>query len=339
LNAFGRTTPSATALPHIWDPAVVGSIASVGLPPTLIQEYEGEYNRISEILDDCPQILDAVHEDLKELGKPQGWGSTYGAEQFLRTILVRAIEAAPYRDSVVRVTHSEFLRGFVRIGAGKVLEHTRLSKATKCIEPSTCELMNGMLFQYGRDREHTAAFRDAQRFRAGCEGSISVLQRAFGLRRCLWKGFYGFAACVGCLVHTTSCCSRARCSEAVTKARCLMREKLADEKASLLSRPCRLGMHKTMVSPSTIDGLGGCAAVVICQPRGNRQLAAETIHSSHEIGYNFLHRSRSKQCIFGPLPHLQEPGHVVTHDFHYLHAFLIPNDFPRQPSMDYVPVI
>jgi transposase, IS5 family len=38
-------------------------------------------------------------------------------------------------------------------------------------------------------REHSIEFQDAQRFRAGCEGSISVLKRVFGLRRCLYKGF------------------------------------------------------------------------------------------------------------------------------------------------------
>jgi IS5 family transposase len=50
------------------------------------------------------------------------------------------------------------------------------------------------------EREHSEYFRAAQRFRAGCEGSISVLKRAFGLRRCLNRGFKSFAASVGCLV-------------------------------------------------------------------------------------------------------------------------------------------
>jgi len=36
-----------------------------------------------------------------------------------------------------------------------------------------------------------------QRFRAGIEGSISVLKRVFGLLRCLYRGFSSFAAAVG----------------------------------------------------------------------------------------------------------------------------------------------
>jgi len=50
------------------------------------------------------------------------------------------------------------------------------------------------------DREHSFEFRNAQRFRAGCEGSISVLKRAFGLDRCFYKGFKSFAASIGCIV-------------------------------------------------------------------------------------------------------------------------------------------
>ena len=49
-------------------------------------------------------------------------------------------------------------------------------------------------------REHSSQFRELQRFRAGVEGTISVLKRAFGLRRCRFKGFSGFAAAVGCMV-------------------------------------------------------------------------------------------------------------------------------------------
>lgn len=50
------------------------------------------------------------------------------------------------------------------------------------------------------EREHSDVFMNLQKFRAGIEGTISVLKRAFGLRRCRFKGFKGFAAAVGCLV-------------------------------------------------------------------------------------------------------------------------------------------
>lgn len=49
-------------------------------------------------------------------------------------------------------------------------------------------------------REHGAMFRLLQRFRAGCEGSISVLKRVFGLCRCLYRGFKSFASSIGSIV-------------------------------------------------------------------------------------------------------------------------------------------
>ncbi len=50
------------------------------------------------------------------------------------------------------------------------------------------------------NREHSKEFKAMQSFRAGCEGNISVLKRAFGLKKCFFKGFKSFAAAVGCIV-------------------------------------------------------------------------------------------------------------------------------------------
>ena len=49
-------------------------------------------------------------------------------------------------------------------------------------------------------REHSVLFRLLQKFRAGCEGSISVLKRVFGLYRCLFRGFKSFASATGSIV-------------------------------------------------------------------------------------------------------------------------------------------
>ncbi len=50
------------------------------------------------------------------------------------------------------------------------------------------------------ERETTDDFLAGQRFRAGSEGSISVLKRAFKLGRCLFQGFKHYAASVGLAV-------------------------------------------------------------------------------------------------------------------------------------------
>jgi IS5 family transposase len=75
----------------------------------------------------------------------------------------------------------------------------QLATLEKTIETvSICK--KGRLTQEQREREHTEDFEEGQRFRAGIEGSISVLKRAFKLNRCLFKGFKNFAASVGCAI-------------------------------------------------------------------------------------------------------------------------------------------
>ncbi len=55
----------------------------------------------------------------------------------------------------------------------------------------------GRRTQVEYERETTEAFIDGQRFRAGSEGSISVLKRAFKLGKCFFKEFKNYAASVG----------------------------------------------------------------------------------------------------------------------------------------------
>jgi len=75
----------------------------------------------------------------------------------------------------------------------------QLAELEKKIETvSICK--KGKCNQEQYEREHTEEFQDGQRFRAGVEGSISVLKRAFKLNRCLFKGIKNFAASVGCAV-------------------------------------------------------------------------------------------------------------------------------------------
>jgi IS5 family transposase len=52
------------------------------------------------------------------------------------------------------------------------------------------------------EREHDPAFRHAQRFRAGVEGTISFLKRILGLLRCFNRGWGHFAATVGATVFS-----------------------------------------------------------------------------------------------------------------------------------------
>ncbi len=47
------------------------------------------------------------------------------------------------------------------------------------------------------DREHQPIFRALQRFRAGIEGMISALKRAFKMSRCLYRSFRTYRSSIG----------------------------------------------------------------------------------------------------------------------------------------------
>lgn len=77
----------------------------------------------------------------------------------------------------------------------------KIAELEKEIETvSICK--KGRRNQVEEEREHTEAFQAAQRFRAGVEGTISVLKRVFKLLRCLFKGFKNYASSVGCAVFS-----------------------------------------------------------------------------------------------------------------------------------------
>jgi IS5 family transposase len=61
------------------------------------------------------------------------------------------------------------------------------------------------------ERETDPAFRHAQRFRAGVEGTISFLKRVLGLARCYSKGWQHYAAMVGATVLAHNLLILARC--------------------------------------------------------------------------------------------------------------------------------
>jgi IS5 family transposase len=60
------------------------------------------------------------------------------------------------------------------------------------------------------EREHDPEFKDAQRFRAGVEGTISFLKRVLGLFRCFNKGWKHFCATVGMTVFAHNLVNLAR---------------------------------------------------------------------------------------------------------------------------------
>ncbi len=104
-------------------------------------------------------------------------------------------------DETIKAHRKIFGKGPEVLAADKGFYESReqIRSLSKKIETvSICK--KGRRTEEETERESTERFKAGQRFRAGIEGTISVLKRAFKLKRCLFKGFKNYAASLGCAV-------------------------------------------------------------------------------------------------------------------------------------------
>jgi IS5 family transposase len=126
----------------------------------IVESYRAQYRRINEILLKNPRVLDLAHADfctyLSE--SEQGRESRYTSEEILRALAVMYIEQDAYRDVVVRIEDSEFLRTFVGLGMYKtMMDFTFMSKAHAALSPETWRAMNTALGHYARGANQISA--------------------------------------------------------------------------------------------------------------------------------------------------------------------------------------
>jgi IS5 family transposase len=121
-------------------------------------EYYAKYEKISQILDENPGIVEVVHRDLAKVfgGSKRGQGGRrcdFTSETVLRILIVKQVEGLDYRDTVVRVDDSDFLRKFVKIDSGLMMDFTTLCKMFKAIRPQTWKKVNEILKAYALETE------------------------------------------------------------------------------------------------------------------------------------------------------------------------------------------
>lgn len=119
------------------------------------RDYHQKYQVVDGILAETPRILTVFHRDVARVLSKAGRKRTahFTSDQLLRAILVMEIEGLPYRETVVRIDDSQFLRRFVRIYDGEMMDHSLLCKAYKAISPEAWQEMNRWLGRYAIDRE------------------------------------------------------------------------------------------------------------------------------------------------------------------------------------------
>lgn len=119
--------------------------------PKVVRAYRDRYRAISQVLDDNPKILTAVHQDLLKLseGDSQGREGDYTSENILRALIVQHLEGLPFRDTAIRIGSEPFLQDFTRMRKRPVMDYSFLDKCFLAIEPTTWKRVNELLGQYG----------------------------------------------------------------------------------------------------------------------------------------------------------------------------------------------
>ena len=113
----------------------------------IVRVYEQKYNRISELLDENPELLEIAARDLSRLsrGGKKGRRATYTCENLFRAIIVRHLEGESLRSTEIRLAHTPFLQQFVRLGTRPVMSYAVLQRAVKALQPDSWNKINGVL--------------------------------------------------------------------------------------------------------------------------------------------------------------------------------------------------
>jgi transposase, IS5 family len=125
----------------------------------LTNDYYAKYEAISLILDEHTELVDAVHRDLaKALDKAavrdgRGAKFKFTSDTILRIVVCQILEGFSLREITIRIDDSNFLRRFVRLYNGPMIDFTAYSKLRNCIRPKTWKKMNDLLARSAREQQ------------------------------------------------------------------------------------------------------------------------------------------------------------------------------------------
>jgi transposase, IS5 family len=117
----------------------------------ITNDHYAKYEAISTVLDEHPAIVDAIHGDLadaleQEVVRDQrGAKFKFTSETILRIVLCQIIEGFSLRQVIIRIDDSGFLRNFMRIYNGPMIDFTAFCKLRNCIKPETWKQVNRLL--------------------------------------------------------------------------------------------------------------------------------------------------------------------------------------------------
>jgi hypothetical protein len=122
----------------------------------IVKQWQEKYLALDEILRENPEIIRLAHKDFTEWlsESANGRQGKYTTDEIVRSLMVMFLEGDSYRDVVIRIDGSEFLRKFVGMGWSKaMMDFTFLSRALSALQPETLEAINRALARYAKATE------------------------------------------------------------------------------------------------------------------------------------------------------------------------------------------
>ena len=117
----------------------------------ITRKHFARYESISQILDAQPEIVGAVHENLRKTvrhtgpGRAAGRQCEYTSDTVLRMLICQIVESEDLRGIVIRVDDSDFLRRFTRIYDGPMMDSSSLCRFKNAVRPATWRKLNRLL--------------------------------------------------------------------------------------------------------------------------------------------------------------------------------------------------
>lgn len=108
--------------------------------------------KMSDILDNNPDIIAAVHADLTK-GSTDSGSQGMSAERVVRCAVLKQYKQYSYRELWERLKDGVFLRWFTRFYSDPIPHYTTLQKAIKSIKADTWARINEVLVSYAQDRK------------------------------------------------------------------------------------------------------------------------------------------------------------------------------------------
>lgn len=109
-----------------------------------------ELEMMSHILDENPQVLHGVYQDLVGLKKSDAGRKGLTAEQVLRSGILKQHRNLTYEELAFHLADSQAFRAFSRLGMGQYPSGSTLQENIKALKEGTWEQINRLIAGYGR---------------------------------------------------------------------------------------------------------------------------------------------------------------------------------------------